>query len=544
MHTSRLPVFVALAITAALIVLSGCGSGSRPSAAPPPDAGIHRDVGAAPAGRPKVAPSGPDHLVLIVLDGARPDYFNVPGIPHVRAFIQRATTYKNAWDGILEAETPPGHLTITTGSEPRDGLIPGFSWANSQHHYETLFDPRKIRAGDMEKIVRASGVPTIAGQVKKKFPSAKVVALGGYKYYADDALGGPYSDLTMYYDLTHRGWAPVYIPARPAPPKGLMTKSSLIYKTKTTHLPLGIGNSYAMRLADATFKRMKPKVMLVNLPEFDRPLGHDLGSTRDMKAVRTLMQRFDKDLATMENAYKQAGLLDRTVFVITADHGMMPVSWRVKRHLIPNTIRRAGGQIAYGNYTTADYIWLANPGKARVVAKALVKLNNRYIQSVYYKTGTGSKAHFVRASSTSRFLVPGIDAANQYLLNTFNSPRGPNLVLLAAEGADTIGDTPYQWKGNHGGANWSSQSVPLYIAGPGVRSGYISSYPARLMDIAPTVLNLLGTSPGSMRGLPLADALVQSTPAQQAAQKAEGNTLGPLVDALRAESHAEFAQHR
>jgi hypothetical protein len=90
------------------------------------------------------------YVVLIVLDGARSEYFNVSGIPHVRSLMRNGTQYTNAFAGILESETPSGHVSIATGSEPRITGVPSFWWATSQNIRVSLFNPTNIRAGDME----------------------------------------------------------------------------------------------------------------------------------------------------------------------------------------------------------------------------------------------------------------------------------------------------------------------------------------------------------------------------------------------------------
>src|SRR5579872_1033194 len=48
----------------------------------------------------------PEYMVLIVLDGARPDYFDMTQLPHLDALRQGGTEFTNVVDGILEAETP------------------------------------------------------------------------------------------------------------------------------------------------------------------------------------------------------------------------------------------------------------------------------------------------------------------------------------------------------------------------------------------------------------------------------------------------------
>jgi arylsulfatase A-like enzyme len=89
--------------------------------------------------------------------------------------------------------------------------------------------------------------------------------------------------------------------------------------------------------------------------------------------------------------------------------------------------------------------------------------------------------------------------------------------------------------GDHGTATWQNQHVPLVVSGPGIRRGVASSAPARLVDIAPTILAAMGLPRAArMDGVVLADALVAPSPSQLAEQGASDASLGPLRDALRA----------
>jgi arylsulfatase A-like enzyme len=147
-------------------------------------------------------------------------------------------------------------------------------------------------------------------------------------------------------------------------------------------------------------------------------------------------------------------------------------------------------------------------------------------------------------TSSNLLRTGGTESANQYLLNTFNGSNAPDVVVVFAEGAGCEPGGQAGWKADHGGTSWESQHIPLILSGPGVRSGHVSSYPARLIDIAPTVLQLMGISHQGMQGIPLADAL-QAPPSwtvqwQQAASK----RLMPVVTALQQESRLELAAGR
>jgi Type I phosphodiesterase / nucleotide pyrophosphatase len=479
------------------------------------------------------------YVVLIVLDGARQEYFNVPGIPTVRSVMRNGTQYTNAFAGILESETPSGHVAIGTGSEPVRTGIPSFWWANSQNMTVSLFSPTKIRAGDMEKIIRQSGVPTLAGRVHAKSGAAKVVALSGSKYYAADAIGGPDADVTMYFQGTANGqWVPTSIPGHAAP-AGLLNAPGLT--TKSAHMPLGVQNHLAMKLAVEAFNRMRQQVTLINLPEFDWPLGHVDGGVIDPPGVNTLMQAFDRDLAMLQDAYRKAGVLDQTLFILMSDHGMMPLKHEVSESDITAAVTRAGTSLVSQAYTSGAYLWLKDETKAPLVAQNLARLNNPYIQSVYARVRTAKGFTYSRGTSAKLLRASGVEGANQYLLNTFNGSNAPDVAVLFAEGVGCEPGGQSKWKADHGGTSWQAQHIPLILSGPGVRSGHTSSFPARLIDVAPTVLQAMGASHKGMQGIPLADALKAPPSWTVQWQQAASKRLIPVVAALQQQSRFELA---
>jgi arylsulfatase A-like enzyme len=81
----------------------------------------------------------------------------------------------------------------------------------------------------------------------------------------------------------------------------------------------------------------------------------------------------------------------------------------------------------------------------------------------------------------------------------------------------------------------------LIISGPGARKGVVSSYPARLEDVAPTLLTLIGARHSGMQGIPLADALAHPTPNEVQSQEQLRAKLMPVVSALQRESQLELA---
>jgi arylsulfatase A-like enzyme len=284
---------------------------------------------------------------------------------------------------------------------------------------------------------------------------------------------------------------------------------------------------------------MHQQVTLINLPEFDWPLGHVNGASLDQPGVRTLMQGFDQDLASLEDTYRKAGVLGQTLFVLTADHGFTTVSHKVSHNVVNKAVTAAGTSIIRDTYHTAGYVWVRDKSKSPQVAANIAGERNPYIESVYYKVWTKTGTIYLSPRGANRFRAAGVEAANQYLLGTFNGPNGPDVVVIMKEHAMLVAGAESSWKGDHGGAAWNSQHLPLILSGPGVRKGYVSSFPAPLVDIAPTVLSLLNVPSTGMQGSVLADAVTASTAAQKSTQTARGRTLWPVILSLKAESHLE-----
>ncbi|MGH2441643.1 MAG: alkaline phosphatase family protein [Chloroflexota bacterium] len=477
----------------------------------------------------------PKYLVLMVLDGARPDYLNLTSLPHTDALRAAGTQFTQGIDGILEAETPAGHATISAGSRPDKNGILGFDWVTDNTRY-SLFSPDQMSA--LEQILSNAHASTLVGLYKHKYPKAVAVALSGHKYYAAAPLGGPSADAIMYYQGDPQGrYVPVAVPGH-VPPAGVLTAPGLIYPT-VVHLAAGVEDNLATSLALSSVNVMHPRMLLINYPEFDWPLGHVYGGILDKSRVIADMRGFDKDLGRIEDAYRKAGILNQTLFVITADHGMMPITHFVPATVVTNAVTQAGTTSPDIASSSGDYVWLADPTKAQAVAQNVLNAKDPGVQSAYYLATVNGAQKYVSADTSS--VTPAMENANQYLLSALMNGHEPQVVVFGNEGA-SFSDPTSNWKADHGGNSWQSQHMPLIFSGPGIQSGVVSNTPVQLDDIAPTVLTDMGVTPTGMDGTPLTQALTQSTPAQLKARAAEQQYLGPVANALSSADQAAPAK--
>lgn len=488
------------------------------------------------------------YVCLIVLDGGKPEYITsrLNELPHVKQLMQHGRWYNRAFVGSLMSITPPDHLVIGTGSFPKnDGGVVNWDWGiHSTGHISPTFQAVESYTNNYAyKLIKSSGTPTLAGVIHKKYPTGLVIAGSGAHFHAAGPMGGPDANWIFSYQRDKGSWAPFTLsPGRPVPAK-LLKDRSLREKIPSSNnstvpftydpLVLGHQDSLVMKFAMKSLQNYKPRAMLLNLAEVDT-VGH--WSQKWKKEEGRLYKAFDKNLGQLIGAYKKAGIYNQTLFVITADHGMIQSKNRVldreavvaqiKSTLGNKSIILTNGGGAAGPTMTS--IWLKDPANNEKMAKAIFNKHYDNVSAIYYATNTNGTYQYKMAGCTS--CSPDLVNAYNYLMSTDAGPTGEDIAILLRENARNSG-LP-QMLGRHGGADWGSQHVTLLLSGPGVQNG-TSDHPARLTDLAPTIERFMGITPDARDGIVLADAFQNPTPSDVSAQNASDATLNPIVTALQ-----------
>jgi predicted AlkP superfamily pyrophosphatase or phosphodiesterase len=467
----------------------------------------------------------PKYLVIIVLDAFRADYLSLYPMSSFTSLARSGVSYDRAWVGQLESVTPVGHATISTGSLPRSQGVIGFEWKDSVTGLER-YDAwaAGTLAGDMERDLRESGVPSIPLAVKAANPHARVVALSSEKVYAADAMGGWAADYTLYLRNTGKGeMVTAGLPGH-LPPPGFLNLPNLKLKLPLHHFT--DWDYLSGMMAVTAVQQFKPQVLMVNLPGTD-VYGHLFGGPATPSVTKQVIAGQDRNITRILNAYKQAGIFDQTLFVITSDHGMTPNDRAVDRPVVIAAVKQAGAQYYFHTGGTAAHVYIHDDQHAPAVAAALHAVPG--VASAYYLAAKNGQFDYFPAAGMK--IDSALDAANQHLLSTFVGPTAPAIVAPYRE--NTIGQIFKNAHGDHGGLEWGSQQIPLVISGPGVPMGVVSHHPARLMDVAPTVLRLLGLPGMNMDGIVLADAVLSRTAQEVSVQAKMGSSLTPHQDALK-----------
>lgn len=469
-----------------------------------------------------------EYFCLIVLDAFRPGYLQLAAMPALESLARRGTFYERAWVGQIESETPVGHATISTGSLPRHNGIIGFEWRDPVSRREVLDGwEQSGMLGQVGRDIQHAHVDSIPQAIKRSNAAATVVTVSSEKIYAADAMSAHTADYVLYHRFAGNRILPTGLPGR-LPSPDILTQDNL-----ARDLPLQSFTDWddiSTQLALSAFSAYRPTALMVNLPGTD-VYGHMFGGPASPGVMSTVIGGQDANIGRIIDAYEQAGILDRTLFVVTADHGIVPNHHEVVPDQIQAAVERAGARYLFHTGGTAKYIYLEDGSRSRAPAVAREVSRLPGVVTAYYRTEAN---HYQRAGHLHDSTL---DNAFSYLLQTFSGPTAPDVVAPYRE--NTIGTNYPQRYGNHGGLSWGAQAVPLLFAGPGVRKGVRSGAPARLVDVAPTVLRLLGLGSHGMDGTVLADALTTARADEVADQTALEGTLHEHQEALIGQSEME-----
>ncbi len=484
----------------------------------------------------------PAYLVVIVLDGYRADYASLVPMHHLRALMAQGRSYDTAWVGHMESETPSGHATIATGAYPRKTSISGFGWRDTTTGQFTYAPTnlKLITEGYITRTMEQGGVPTISDLIHRRNRHDITMAISGEKLWASAPLGVG-ADYVLYgKDVPYGKHGIRFRPQVVGP--NLPPKWTGYLSVSIPSSAFDYQDGFAARLAAKLVIGLRPRALLLNLPGTDLA-GHYYGGMSRPNEMRLPLREADSALGVVMRTYKALGIYNKTLFVITADHGMAANRTVVPIHAMYNLIRATPvAQLDQEYRISLGSIWLRDPEHAGLLAARITSRHFRGVEGALYKVTDATGMHFVADAWTATHLPKALLKAYLDLADTEASAAGPDVLLPYGE--DTTGlQRGSAFQGSHGGFSWGVQHIPLVLVGPGIRPG-VSHFPAKLVDIAPTVEHLLGLPvPKGVDGVVLADALQHPGTGESAAQNAvAGGRLADVI-AIRAHSRAQLAAY-
>jgi len=446
------------------------------------------------------------HVVLIIWDGMRPDFVSEQNTPTLYRLARRGVFFAHH-HSVYPSATEVNGTAISTGAYPaHDGIIGNSEFrpaidSSKPVHTEVLADVRRgdelthgkyIRLPTLAEIVRSSGQRSaVAG--------AKPVALlldrlpresadTGANVFAGSTLPG--NLLKSVIDL----YGPFPKDTAKNPTRNDWTASALLNPLWAGGVPEF--SCLWMNEPDSAQHQTSP------------------GSPQSLAGIRNA----DDNLARVIKALETKGVLDSTDILVASDHGFSTIGAAVD---VAESLNKVGFK------ATREFKTKPLPGEILVVANSgssflyIPDHDEEVLKKVveFFQNWKSIGVIFTREAMAGTFAISDIH---------LDSENAPDLIVslrwmdetnkFGASGLITTDRSSYTpGQGAHVSLSRYDMHNTLVAAGPDFRSGITNSLPSGNVDIAPTILHLLGIKPPTpMDGRVLTEALTiagASTPA-------------------------------
>jgi predicted AlkP superfamily pyrophosphatase or phosphodiesterase len=459
-------------------------------------------------------PAKPDHhIVIVVWDGMRPDFVTEQNTPMLWKLAHEGVTFRNHHSVYPSA-------TMVNGTAMMTGVYPGRSGIIANHVYRPDIDPNHTVDVELSSVVKKGdelsggkyiAVPTIAellqgSGARSLITAAKTVGLlldrhpngtAGNKsvtLFAGKAL--PASAL----DLITENLGPF--------PSALLEQDS--WTTKA--------------LVHVLWKEAIPPFSVLWLGEPDLT---EHGTAPGAPAAIAAIKSADDNLATVLSALDERKARDTTDILVVSDHGFSTIKRSIDLPKILNEAGFASATEFNGEPRPGDIMLAGNGGSvlfyvtghdAAVTRRLVAFLQQSDFAGVIFTKEPMEGAFSLEQANIQNDYAPDAVMAFRWdsSKNQFGVPG-----MIDADWQRAAG------KGTHATLSHFDMHNMLIAAGPDFKRGESSDLPSGNVDLAPTILQILGLkTPQKMDGRILSEAMTIAMPAP----KSERRTIKATKD--------------
>lgn len=280
-------------------------------------------------------------------------------------------------------------------------------------------------------------------------------------------------------------------------------------------------------LRDFVLPELRPSVVFTWMTEPDH-IQHGLGA--GAPESRAAIRNDDRQLGLVLARLETLGLRDKTDIFVVSDHGFAQTTGQVN---VGQALAQAGLMpavdsdevvIASSGQAVALHIKGRDPKRTAAIVEFLQKQD--WCGVVFTAARKGGQPHEGSAPGTFSldFIHLGGHERSPDIVFTFPWTSAPNRHGIAGTDTNQVGGAeatgPLQVAaGNHGGIGpWTVRNTML-AWGPDFKRGVVVRTPASNVDVAPTLLHLLGLrgAAADMDGRPLHEALLGGPDQEQVA---------------------------
>ncbi len=446
-----------------------------------------------------------EHVVLVVWDGMRPDFITPQYCPTLYSLATNGTFFRRN-HCVFVSTTQANGAALATGSSPgRNGIQANVDFRPELNFLGTYASESldAVRRGDLltgghylavptlAETLQAAGIPTIIA-------GAKPVALFHDRSTKRESEAAKKS-VTLFEGKT--------LPRSVADSLAKVNDDRAFPGT-IKYPNVDQDNWTARSLRHGLWKSGVPKYTLLWLSEPDKSQHeHGVGSSNALIAI----ENSDKNLADVIKTLKEKGVYEKTDIFVVSDHGFSTISAAPDIEKILKQQKFSAGK-KLEDPERGDVVVVTLGGSASFyVIERDEPVINRLVEFLQTADFTGVIFSRLPIKGTFPLESVGYDGSKKTAPDVvislrWNSNRNDNGapgMIISAGGT--------RGKGTHASLSRYDMNNTLVAAGPSIKKGLISDVPSGNIDLAPTILHLLGVKPIKlMDGRVLHEALVHS----------------------------------
>jgi arylsulfatase A-like enzyme len=440
-----------------------------------------------------------EHVVLVVWDGMRPDFIAAEYTPTLHALAKSGTFFNNN-HSVYITSTEVNGAAIATGCYPtRTGIL-------ANREYRPAVDPLKAFGTESAKAMQVTDAARGGKYIGVKTIAELVQAAGGRT-----TIAGTKPVALLHDRLPEKLHGSAILFAGKSYPEKVAKDIAAPLGPLPDFPPIGTvapntdQNAWTTRaLTEELWKDGVPKFSTLWLgdPDFTQHLTQP-GSPTALAAIRNS----DTNLATVLAALEAKGVRGKTDIFVVSDHAFSTVN----RTVDLLALFKAAGFTLVREYKTA-------PQPGQVLLISLGGSCQLYVPShdaaLIQRLVTFLQAGDFAGPIFTRTALPGTFTLHEARMD---SPDSADIVFSfrwsdARNKWGTPGSFVAEGRkpgyGTHASLSRFDVRNTLVAAGPDIRAGFVDELPTGNVDVAPTILHLLGITPTEARdGRVLTEAL-------------------------------------
>lgn len=460
------------------------------------------------------AAAPPDkHVVVVVWDGMRPDFVSEQNTPTLWKLAQNGVTFRNH-HAVYPSATIVNGTAIVTGDYPdRSGIV-------ANHDYRPQIDTKKsidvenaavVRKGDTLSAGKYLAVPTIAELIhqhggKTAIATAKTVGLlfdrhaesrHGQDIFAGEAL----------------------------PPDAIDSMVKALGAFPPATQPADRDKWTTKALTDLLWRDEVPRFSLLWLSE---PDDTEHKTAPGAPAALAAMKSSDENLARVLAALDERHARSTTDIFVVSDHGFSTIAREID---VPKILKNAGFDAVKefaGEAKAGQVLLVGNGGSVLFYVighdAAVIRKLVEFLQQTDF-----AGVIFTREPMEGTFTLDKAKIDNEHAADVVMSFRWTE--DKNQFGVPGMIDADWQraaGKGTHATLSKFDMHNVLIAAGPDFQSGLTSDLPSGNVDIAPTMLTILGIKCAeSLNGRVLREAMKVPANLKAETQTIEANKKFP-----------------